>query len=647
MAASSLDSVPPEEMEKLKQMDFKQFAYKPPSNHRIRNTKIQQQKEESKKKNKYSQRQMTHGCDELGTPTFKFHYIPAPVGTTPEPRKYALKYIPSSSAEPSQEMPGFFQTPPSIILAHTIMGLGNKTPKEDKPLDRKFSIVLINGLYKKDEMGNLTDEIDTYPVFSKFHADEWFVKNPFNRKSEEQRTLSYEINLFYKNLNNCINQAADFLLNGTDIITDCFDRYDPIDNKAKNNAGEWIAFMRAQRRNGNKSIPKLEPEDWKMSEPYINDVLPAAKISSIKSLMSLPTVYETRIERFRVVLINSFLVDLKRTVAGRGKNDEEQEQLAIEMADKFIEDNPDWEERLAIAKFERRVWQAPENLKTDLPEQEKVKKEINEKYARIVAEVKKKNPSLVDPKLQRKADESLAEVIISKKYQWVYNFPDLYDNRGRPVFDPTHEKAIDKYIKPHYGLSPGTLCSLNFLVNLSVPVSASTPYGLKLGFYGHIMFITGAVYNVQYSRKMNVFDFGDDISEYTKAFEENRQRIEEEKKRHNNMNGASSSNEQAKFVLGKEPLKTDFSEAALNNFKAENSDEKSNNNNDFKSDSDAEDDSEDDDDNDRKKESVYNDESGNSSDGESSSSSEKSRKHDRSNKNVKQQQPSSKRHKKH
>lgn len=630
-----------DKLKQLKRIDYSKCAYVPPSSHRLRKALLQEKKEASKTRNKGSgPRSITYGCDMIGTPLCKFIYIPTPFGTTPAPRKYSIRYIETASSEPAQAKPVFQQIPPGIIISHSIFGLGNKTDQNDVPLNRKFNIVTIHGLYKKDENGVLTDEIDTYPVFSHFHEDEWYLKNPYKRPSEDQRSLKYEVEKCFKSVNNTLNQSADFLLNATDIITDCPTRYKSISDKAEIGAGVWVKNMIRRHKMGDPEVPvEMDADEWKLTEQYQNEVLPQAKLYGIKAIMSNPMVYEIKVEKFRLVLINSYLHDLQRTSAGRGKNEKEQQEMAIQMADEFIENNPDWEERLAILRFERKVWQPSEGVKNDLVEQEKIKTAVTKRYVRITEEVQKKNPSLTGFPLQRKADEVLVQ-FIDRKYKWVYNFPKIVDNQGREISEPTHENAMDKYTKPHYGLSIGTLVTFNFMVNLSVPTSATTPYGLKFNFFGFIQFITGVSYTLDTTQKMNTIDYGDDQQQIEKAFERNKINIEEKTKK-SNAASSSSSFEQTKFILGSEPLKIDFKDAALNEYARENgesSDEFESNNmtNNDEADNDKK----------KKKQSVYDDDS---SDSESSSSSSddsdyksKSKKRDR--KSSKNDKKSSKKH---
>lgn len=639
---SAPTSISKENLALLKRIDYSRCAYVPPSNHKLRNTKLQEKKDDIKKRNKGNgPRALTYGCDMLGTPQCRFIYIPAPSGTTPAPRKYTIRYIETASAEPAQAKPVFQQIPPGIVASHSIFGLGNKTDQNDVPLNRKFNLVTIHGLFKKDENGVLTDEIDTYPVFSHFHEDDWYLKNPYNRPAEEDRSLKSEIERCFRNVNNTLDQAANFLVNETDIVIDCATRGQTISDKANLGAAAWIRSMCRRYKAGDPDVPvDLDDDEWKLTEQYQQEVLPNAKLYAIKAIMSNPTVYEVKVDKFRLVLINSYLHDLKRTSAGRGKNEQEQQDMAIQMADEFIEANPDWEERLAILRFERKVWQPSEKVKNDLAEQETIKTAVTQQYGRIVEKIKKKHPGLNDYQLQRKADEVLVE-FIDRKFKWVYNFPKIVDNQGREILEPTHVKPMDKYTKPHYGLSIGTLVTFNFMVNLSVPTSATTPYGLKFNFFGFVQFITGVEYTLDNTQKMNTINFGDDDKQIAAQFERNKLHIEEKEKK--TTSSSSSALEQTKFVLGAEPLKIDFKDAALNEYDRENagsSDEFESNAGDVDVDHDKEKEK---DKKKKKKQSVYDDSSDDSSSSSSSSddsdykskSKKRDRKNDKSKKNKK------------
>ena len=150
--------------------------------------------------------------------------------------------------------------------------------------------------------------------------------------------------------------------------------------------------------------------------------------------------------------------------------------------------------------------------------QENIKKAVSEKYAQIFEEVKEKHPSLKEWKLQKKADKILAEYITSV-HEWTYNFPKIFNSAGELVPNPLQTKEIHRFTKPHYALNPGSLIALNFIVNLSVPTSADTPYGLKFNFYGFIMSTTPAVYLPDATQQVNTYNFGDDFTEFSQIAE--------------------------------------------------------------------------------------------------------------------------------
>lgn len=567
----------PEELEKLKFLDFNKLKkLGQPTHHDTRNTKADQQRLEAEKNQKFKPRKQTKGSDELGSSEYKFYKGAMKDGAM----KFNISYIPADSSKPSDELPLFNQTPPGVILSHSFVGLGYKVPKKDIPLNRKFLLTLIFGLYVKDENGNLTDKIQTKGIFSQYYTDLWFVKNPYGRDSDEKRTLEYEVNKFFENIRNTEDQAADFLLNQSDIIDDCPQRLQAILDKAQLFGHNWIEEIN-ERRKEDPSIPKLSSKEWEQTPEYKSFVFPQSKISAIKNIMSSSNAVNVNDERFKIILINSALFDLKHTGIGVGKSDKEREALAVAFAEKFIEDNPDWKERVAVVKFERKVWQPPVTLKNKMDEIEEIKDQVTTKYSQIEAQIKQEDAAITDEDLKLKADKVLADYIISHQ-KWIYNFPEIYKHDGTKVTDPLHTDNSHLYTKPNYALNPGNMISINFLVNLSVPTSKDTPYGLKFTCFGYILSFTLSEYFPEYKKKINTIDFGDETEAYVRGAEVYRQMMEKRNQKNNESNFASSSSSSSsnvpKFNLNEEQkLKCDFKESAVNEFVRYDSDHEQSN----------------------------------------------------------------------
>lgn len=436
-------------------------------------------------------------CDLLGDPGFKFHYS---VSKDPNDRKYNIKYAKVTTQKPDEEMPIFFKCPPGVILESSMEGLGPETAVTDSILTRKFKLVIAYGVFKLQQIPNpdnpsemievITNEIDPFPIWSKWMADQHYLQNPFDREDDYQRKITWEIQTFYDNMQKIIAQAGDFIINDTDDIIKGTARYSSFDDYAKNKQSEWASKQRqsyldeVDQFGYSKHYPALEESQWKVTHMGKAKYL-KSQVQKLNMDMTLPTdsKMSDNTATLRTVLTNSFLFDFIKTPAGSGKSRIALLQRAYEMADEFIEKNPNLLNRLATIRFERSVWKSPKDLPN--ADREAQVKAAAAEYDNFKAQIKSENPNLDSREIKKLADEQILPFIL-EKLKWKHNIPEVRNFHGRPPVEKNHLTKLDSILKPYASLAIGTFVMLTFMNNFSIPKADTMAFGLKLSIIGKI-----------------------------------------------------------------------------------------------------------------------------------------------------------------
>lgn len=491
------------------------------------------------------------GFTGLGDPTAnKIHYI-KPGADAGDQGRFNLKYCDANTSNASTSFPTFAQSPPFVIASSSFVGGGRENPKNDSVLERKFNLVALYGILKKDAEGNILDELDIYPIFPKNRSDIWKNNNPMGHTEKEKISLSYEINSFYKHYQALHMQIVRYFAadpDGVVFLPSGNERADNILKAAEEIADQWAEEKEEERKRQKETpegtrIPKYSMKEWKKQRAY-QIIAEHAKPDAIFKLMNSPDVCQIDEVQFKSLLISSYSEDImknkSKVVKGIGMTKSDVLKAAIEQADAYIAENPDWQKRLFTLRFVCPVWKMPSTVSESKEKRKQMTIDANSAYAKIMVEIKENNKSLKDWDAKKLADANFHAIAIRPPFECKYNLPEIRDYTRELVPDYSFTEPSDKYTKMHFAFTPGTTCSLNFMVDISLPTTYSLAFGFKLKMAGCLEFM----FPSRYKRgNENTFEhflaFGESAKEYQSFIEidNNLQNDKNAKKQRTNNNG--------------------------------------------------------------------------------------------------------------
>lgn len=466
------------------------------------------------------------GFEGLGDPEKNAIFYIKPSADAGDQGRFNLKLCDSETKNASTCFPTFFQSPPFVIAQSSFMGLGREKPKTDSVLERKFNLLALYGIFKKDENGNITNKLDVHPIFSKNRTDIWKNNNPMGHTEKEKISLSYEINAFHERYQAFHKQLVNYIASDPDKIVFVpvgNDRAVAILDGAREIADEYFERVREQMNDeilekGSSKIPNYELKQWREKAPY-KVVEQQAMPDAVFKLLGSPDVCTIEEVQFRSLLISSYSEDImknkSKTVKGVGMTNSDVLRAAIEQADNYIAENPDWKDRLFMLRFECPVWKFPAAIADSKEKRDALIAKANDTYKNILADVKEKNKNLKEWDIKKLADSNFYSLAIRPPFECKYNLPDIRDCTRNIVPDYSFKEASDKYNKMHFAFTPGATVNLNFMVNISLPTAYSFPFAFKLTLAGCIEFM----FPSRYKRgNENTFDhflsFGETSNEF-------------------------------------------------------------------------------------------------------------------------------------
>lgn len=467
----------------------------------------------------------------LGDPTVnKIHYI-KPGADAGDQGRFNLKYCDANTSNASTSFPMFAQSPPFVIATSSFVGGGRENPKNDSVLERKFNLVALYGILKKDEEGNILDELDIYPIFPKNRSDIWKNNNPMGHTEKEKISLSYEINSFYKHYQALQMQIVRYFAadpDGVVFLPKGNDRADAILKVTEEIADDWAEKkeeerQKQKRETGESRIPKYTPKQWKEQRAW-HIIAEHAKPDAVFKLMNSPDVCQIDEVQFKALLISSYSEDIMKNkskeVKGIGMTKSDVLKAAIEQADNYIAENPDWQKRLFTLRYVCPVWKMPTTVSESKDKRTQMINDAKSEYARITANIKENNKSLKEWDVKKIADANFHAVAIRPPFECKYNLPEIRDFTREPVPDYSFTEPSDQFTKMHFAFTPGTTCSLNFMVDISLPTTYSLAFGFKLKMAGCLEFM----FPTRYKRgNENTFEhflaFGETAKEYQSFIE--------------------------------------------------------------------------------------------------------------------------------
>lgn len=448
-------------------------------------------------------------CDALGSDAYGFIYQPP---KNPEPKMHSISYsLVSNESSTDGIKPLFCKTPPGYVLHSSMWGLGQKKVGKDIPLERVHKLVLVFGIRKcieiTDEDGQTikvpTDEIDLWPIWSKYHINDYISRDP-NKRNDlgTEGSLQHprgEVQRCADNVDKFIEQAVSYLLRDKDLIFKNGTRYTDVENEADLKLNKWAdeqieIYKKEKKQNQLDGTPILQPKlsekEWRTSrigamkkQQLLADIL--------KERMGLPIdpVNSERLENIKTVIMNSFVYDLMNSPEGIGKPEAVILELAKAKTEEYVENNPDILDRLVTFKFQRKVWTCPKSKEA---QKDKDINEVNAKYSMILDELKHQFPSDSENELKLKADAEILDFIVNT-VKWSYNIPEITTWRNERAIEKNHVVPTDRFLKPYQSLSVGSCISVSFMPGLSIPVEQKMAYSAKFYNIGKINLVYPAI----------------------------------------------------------------------------------------------------------------------------------------------------------
>lgn len=459
------------------------------------------------------------GYESLGSDAAGVIYTPPPPNQQTLPGRHNLKYTLISSNQNSKNsdskednLPLFFKTPPGVMVGASVRGIGRPNPTKDNAATRKFTTIMLFGIIDQD------GTIDPYPIFSKRICDLWLKRNPANRENPDERTFKFELTNFNNQFKKALDQIVHFFVHADYL-------FDVTKEVGKKIIGEKIicrdklASDQRQKYVDNKrsgmsdseNIPDYEVKEWSKlfeQDPDMDSVfLEEAIYNTMKNPISqsATTISE---DQFRVVLINSFLDDLWDECGGDQKGVYEKIlPMAEEKAKQYIETHPDWAENLFAIRFNRRVFKPP--AKRSMKDVENDKDICHSFYTQLVNKIEKQFPNKTEKELNDLVTINFI-IYMVETMGYTYNGPEVYTPTGEKAIDPNIKKSNnhDFWLKQHECFNAGSICSLQFMLDISYPLQ-NAHYGVKSLMIGGVESQFIAKYTQSYSFKPELSGFGE------------------------------------------------------------------------------------------------------------------------------------------